>query len=462
MKRGPSGVVVSLLLHIVACVILYLGLNQPHMVDSRPYSQRYAVRVMELHKQEPRPQRYIQPPPLNSLPQPNTQPLASSGSPETAAAARIPSNFIPQKQAVQTLIQPDAPNILIPHETPLPQAFVWTAPQPAVKKIVQPAPQTVVKVDVKPSIDQPNQETRVSDMKISSTVFDAKTPMPQPSNTSPVSAQNPQKTQQIPQTASKTTGQPTPASVISASNIQLQEGTVTLPMINEVAPAPFTGSLSPGESRTLSQTGRGKTEGKENSAGVGQAAGNQTGNVAAAAGTPQQGGGNGQAGGDASVTSGGAQRTVVHITLPKDGRFGVVVVGSSLADDYPETVNMWTGRLAYTVYLHVGVTKNWIMQFSLPKQGAPSAGGTIRPDAPYPYDITRPSIDADLNTDAIMVHGFVNAAGRFEQLAVVFPTELAEAKFLLRALQQWQFRPALQNGQATPVEVLLIIPDQTE
>lgn len=463
MRRGPSGFVVSLSLHLVACVLLYLGLKQPHMVDSRPYTQRYAVRVMELRKQEPRPQRYIQPPPVNSLRQPNTLPLASSGSPETAAAARIPLNFIPQKQAVQTLVQPDAPHdLLLPHETPLPQVFVWSAPTPAVNKIVQPAPQTVVKVDVRPSIEQPNQEPRISDLKMSSTTFDAKTPMPMPSNTSPVSAQNPQKTQQIPQTASKSTGQPTPASVISASNVQLQEGTVTLPMINEVAPAPFTGSLSPGESRSLSQTGRGKTDGKENSAGAGQSSGNQTGNVAAAAGPPQQGGGNGQSGVDVSVTSGGAQRTVVHITLPKDGRFGVVVVGSSLADDYPETLNLWSGRLAYTVYLHVGVTKNWILQYSLPKlQGSPPAG-SARPDAPYPYDITRPSIDADTNTDAIMVHGFVNAAGRFEQLAVVFPTELAEAKFLLRALQQWQFRPALQNGQATPVEVLLIIPDQTE
>jgi hypothetical protein len=464
MRRGPSGFVVSLLFHVVACALLYLGLKQPHMVDSRPFSQRYAVRVMELRKQEPRPQRYIQPPPLNSLQQPNTQPLASSGSPETATAARIPPNFIPQKQATLTLVQPDAPNNLLIPQTALPQVFLWSAPQPAVKKIVQPAPQTVVKVDVRPSIDKPNQEPRISDLKMSATIFDAKTPMPMPSNTSPVSAQNPQKTQQIPQTASKTTGQPTPASVISASNIQLQEGTVTLPMINEVAPAPFTGSLSPGESRNLSQTGRGKTDGKENSAGVGQSSGNQTGNATAAAGAgpPQPGGGTGKAGGDASVTSGGPLRTVVHITLPKDGKFGVVVVGSSLADDYPETLNMWTGRLAYTVYLHVGVTKNWIMQFSLPKlQGAPPAG-TTRPDAPFPYDITRPSIDADLNTDAIMVHGFVNAAGRFEQLAVVFPTELAEAKFLLRALQQWQFRPALQNGQATPVEVLLIIPDQTE
>ena len=463
MRRGPSGFVVSILLHIVACVLLYLGLKQPHMVDSRPFTQRYAVRVMELRKQEPRPQRYIQPPPVESLQQqPNTQPRASSGSQETAAAARIPSNFIPEKQATLTLVQPDAPhNLLIP-QTALPQVFVWSAPDPAVRKIVQPAPQTVVKIDVKPSIDKPNQEPRISDLKMSATVFDAKTPMPMPSNTSPVSAQNPQKTQQIPQTASKTTGQPTPASVISASNIQLQEGTVTLPMINEVAPAPFTGSLSPGESRIPAQTGRGKTEGKENSAGVGQASGNQTGNAAAAAGNAKQGGGNGQAGGEASVTAGDAQRTVVHITLPKDGRFGVVVVGSSLADDYPETVNMWSGRLAYTVYLHIGVTKNWIMQYSLPRSPSAPPAGTTRPDAPFPYDITRPSIDADLNTDAIMIHGFVNAAGRFEQLAVVFPTELAEAKYLLRALQQWQFRPALQNGQATPVEVLLIIPDQTE
>ena len=75
MRRGPSGFVVSILLHIVACVLLYLGLKQPHMVDSRPFTQRYAVRVMELRKQDPKPQRYIQPPPVESLQQqPNTQP----------------------------------------------------------------------------------------------------------------------------------------------------------------------------------------------------------------------------------------------------------------------------------------------------------------------------------------------------------------------------------------------------
>jgi len=119
----------------------------------------------------------------------------------------------------------------------------------------------------------------------------------------------------------------------------------------------------------------------------------------------------------------------------------MVVVGSSLAEDYPETVHLWSADWRTTVYLHVGAAKNWILQYSLPgAQEAASAGSFSRPDAPWPYDITRPSIDADSNTDAIMVHGFVNTAGRFEQLAVVFPTELAETKFLLHALQQWRFQ----------------------
>jgi hypothetical protein len=30
---------------------------------------------------------------------------------------------------------------------------------------------------------------------------------------------------------------------------------------------------------------------------------------------------------------------------------------------------------------------------------------------------------------------------------------------MLSALREWQFRPASQNGQATAVEILLIIPE---
>jgi hypothetical protein len=425
---------------------------------------------MELRKQEPK----IQPPVQRALSRPDqtpdARPTAPGGSPQTAAAPRIPLNFISQKQAVQTLVQPDAPTDPTIPQVPLPQVFVWSSRDITVKNIVQPAPQTAAAINVRPSLDPPNQEVRVADIKISSTAYDTKAPLPAPSKTSPINVPATQQAQQMPETASKDAGKATPAGVMSASNIQLQEGTATLPMINEVAPAPFSGSLTAGQPKGLSETGQGRTDGKQNGAGAGQTAGNQTGNAASGTGNAAsgsgsggQGGANGLGGGDASVTSGAIQHAVVHITLPKDGKFGVVVVGSSLAEDYPETVHLWSGRLAYTVYLHVGVGKNWILQYSLPRmQEAASTGSAGRPDAPWPYDITRPSIDADANADAIMIHGFVNALGRFEQLAVIFPTELAETKFLLHALQQWQFRPAMQNGQATAMEVLLIIPAVTE
>jgi hypothetical protein len=463
LRRGPSGFLISFFLHLCVCGVLFLALNQPHTADSRSLTQRYAVRVMELRKQEPK----IHPPVQRAISRPDQLPdthqVAPGGSPNTAAAPRIPLNFISQKQAVQTLVQPDAPTDPTIPQAPLPQVFVWSSRDITVKKIVQPTPQTKAAIDVRPSLDPPNQEVRVADVQISSSVFDTKAPLPNPSKTSPVNVPATQQTPKMPETSSKDAGKATPAGVISASNIQLQEGTAILPMINEVAPAPFSGSLTAGQPKSLSETGQGKTDGKQNGAGTGQTAGNQTGNAVSGNGSAGQGGTSGLSGVDASVTSGASQHTVVHITLPKDGRFGVVVVGSSLAEDYPETVHLWSGRLAYTVYLRVGVGKNWILQYCLPRaQETASAGNAGRPDAPWPYDITRPSIDADANTDAIMVHGFVNPLGRFEQLAVIFPTELAEAKFLLHALQQWQFRPAMQNGQATAMEVLLIIPAVTE
>jgi hypothetical protein len=160
--------------------------------------------------------------------------------------------------------------------------------------------------------------------------------------------------------------------------------------------------------------------------------------------------------------SDGLETTRIHVA--KDGHFGVVVVGSSMADEYPETVEVWGSRLIYTVYLHVGTRRNWILQYALPRGAdAAAAGNDARPEAPWPYDIVRPDLKtAEYNSDALMVHGIVNAAGRFERLAMVFPSEFARAKFVLDAMQQWQFRPAAVNGKQAAVEVLVIIPEQTD
>jgi hypothetical protein len=131
-----------------------------------------------------------------------------------------------------------------------------------------------------------------------------------------------------------------------------------------------------------------------------------------------------------------------------------------MEDKYPETAEQWSGRMAYTVYLPVGLAKSWILQYSLPRGGEASSAHI---DAPWPYNIVRPNIaPGSIDADALMIHGFVNQDGHFEGLAIAFPPDFAQAQFVLSSLAQWQFRAATQNGQNVKVEVLLIIPEVEE
>ena len=119
-------------------------------------------------------------------------------------------------------------------------------------------------------------------------------------------------------------------------------------------------------------------------------------------------------------------------------------------------------ELAYSVYLHVGLEKNWIMQYSLPRAADSANAGTAHLDAPWPYYIVRPNLNPDdATSDSVMVHGFVNESGHFEKLTVVFPTDMGYAReqLVLNALQQWQFRAGAHDGQVAKLEVLLIIPE---
>jgi hypothetical protein len=104
------------------------------------------------------------------------------------------------------------------------------------------------------------------------------------------------------------------------------------------------------------------------------------------------------------------------------------------------------------------------MQYLRPRVTEAAARGTVsRLEAPWPYNIVRPNLaPGAIDADALMVRGFVDQYGRFEDLTIVFPQPFSSAQFVLTALQQWQFRPALQDGQAARVEVLLIIPEVLE
>jgi hypothetical protein len=277
---------------------------------------------------------------------------------------------------------------------------------------------------------------------------------------------------------------------MSLSDLRMPEGTIALPLANQTAQTGSAGALTTGPTHTSPQTGNSTPDSRQAGTGIDPNAGDQ---AEKGAGLRGGGGQNGANGNGKSGTSGDGQdgskagqigsgrgieiagdtaggpglsnaRSTTRIRLRENGQFGVVVVGSSAADEYPEIAGIWSGRLAYTVYLHVGLTRNWILQYSLPRAAEASVAGNVsRPDAPWPYDMVRPDLaPGDYNADAIMVHGFVNVMGHFEKLAIVFPPQFAQAKFLLNALQEWQFRPALQSGSVTTVEVLLIIPEELE
>jgi hypothetical protein len=331
----------------------------------------------------------------------------------------------------------------------------------------------------KPSLEAPNDQLKIADLKISAKTFGPSTLTLPPSTTAPVVMKRPSLPTQMPASASSSMGPSTPARVISLSDTQLERGTIALPALNEVGAT--NGVDDPTAEKALAGSSSYGT-GKQNATGSGTNKGDRgndkaTGggnNQVASAGAGRRGGvaqGIGHGGTTAGTAdgSGGSigdagtadAASVTEIRQPVDGQFNAVVVGSSIAERYPETMQLWAGRLAYTVYLHMGVEKNWIMQYAVTREASDVSGNVTQPHAPWPYLMERPHFaPGDFNSDAVMVHGLLNTSGHFEALAVVFPLDFSQARFVLSALQQWRFRPALQGGKVVAVEVLLIIPEE--
>ena len=113
------------------------------------------------------------------------------------------------------------------------------------------------------------------------------------------------------------------------------------------------------------------------------------------------------------------------------------------------------GRVVATVFLRVGLRKNWTLEYWL-------QGGTTALDPPWAYTMFRPNFTLPPEADALLVRGRLNVEGRLEQLAMLAPVEWAQKDSLFRALEQWKFRAAAKNGQPVAVEVLLVIPRQDE
>jgi hypothetical protein len=471
----PTSFAVSIVLHAMTAALVLFGLAyKPPSV--RVVTEHYSMRELDLHMSD------LQAQAVRSLiphPASHAGPRAPASAGNSSPSPPVPRPMTQAKTGPQTLIQAELPKpITLPVAIPLPQIVIWSPSKTIVKKIVPPMPEKPSAANVKPNLERPNEEMNLADVNISSSFHPSAKSIVAPSTTSPVAIPLPQQVQLPPVTTSQPTAQPTPAAIVSLSDLRMNNGTANLPPVSESAMSTTQGLLAPNQMRDLSLpaktipqgnpgqgsgTGSGKTNGAATGAGQGSAPAQNNGGSgpATAAGTPNA---SNSSQGSPSAGAQNGQITSTQITLPKDGRFGAVVVGDSLQDQFPEVSGVWGDRMAYTVYLHVGLAHSWIMQYALPRASdAANAGTVIRLDAPWPYSIVRPNLDpGSVDADSIMIHGFIDQSGRFEKLTMIVPPAFPQAQFVLAALARWQFRPALQDGQSARVEVLIIIPEQLD
>jgi hypothetical protein len=442
-RRGLPAFAISTALHVFGiAAVTWALLHNPAIIHD-PLSKNYKVRHLQIQVPETADSRAAEAlyPNQNKAAKPTAKHDAkAAGAEQTAQAAprprSVPALRMPEGgRGKQILVQPEERTQSANAEVPLPNVMVWTPELKPAETIVPPTPQPLTTVDTQTSLNAPNEELQLADAPMAAADHTPLLQMAPAGNTSPIAVQGFSEVKMAPATASTPNADPTPAAVLAASDMRMNDGTVALPPVNE-------------------------TRGDQNKDG--SAAGPQ--DVQNAIGDPAHAGG---AGADATLgdaDEAAASESAEHIELPKDGRFNVVVVGSSLSDQYPETLQVWSDRVAYTAYLHVGTPKAWILQYAQLREADASGAGTVAHlDAPWPYDILRPNMLAkDLNADALMVHGVLNEAGKLVNLAIAYPAQYVHSSYVLHELQQWQFRPAAQRGKPTAVEVLLIIPEEND
>jgi hypothetical protein len=157
-----------------------------------------------------------------------------------------------------------------------------------------------------------------------------------------------------------------------------------------------------------------------------------------------------------------------RIVHPGNGVFDVVVQSSAL-DGIPESPGILTGRPIYSVYLNVGTRREWILQYAIPGRdpyGAQHNWAVVRLEStsplspPYPRVTLLPPLRKRPASSYVMIHGFLNGSGRFEDLKVIGPAGAEERPAIAAVLGEWEFRPASQDGAPVRVEVLLAIPSE--
>lgn len=355
-----------------------------------------------------------------------------------------------------TLIQPLSPPDLVPQVKPLPSFEVWTGElqQPKLPKpFVAPGRRIQTPVSAEPLSAPPDLQLVHADpapasMRANLVLPPTPAPLLDPIPPTPVQQAMPSKVGDPVQILSLN-----PHPVPPADTLEIPPGNVAA---RSEGSSTGTGSRStassPAAPAANSATPSSATAGSEAAGKTSTATADVKVSGAAAGAGPAKKGPNESA------------RTV--ILHPPTGSFDAIVVQSSPTDQFPESKDLLTGRPVYTVYISVGSAKDWTFYFCVPgeKSSTPgsakvvelSAGTPIQ--APYPTRLVRPAVAIPAYYNYVLVHGFVNATGHFENLRVVRPVRPDADQEILGSLSGWEFRPAARDGVRIGVEFLLAIP----
>jgi len=407
----------------------------------------------------------------------------------------------------QTLIQFDVPpEIQIRREIPLPTVLLWehlpTVRRPFVAPPKRQKTQAVPVMPAPPELSAPNREVNIADLKIAGMVTN---PNPQlvrpPAKTAPVKSNGIQLVEEAPQVAMADSADATLTALLSLPNTPvIPARNAVIRPANQIA-ASGSGDAGGGGGRSAdrgsssgsgpsgsSGTGNGTDSGALRTAGGGgdhsEGSGARSGSALQGAGTDTSGSpgtlAQGSGSGNGAARSGSASGNggndpigrpdlpitqTVRFTLPKEGKFSVVVAGLSAAAPYAESVGALSGKTVYNVFIGVGLRKKWILQYCLPKteEQKSTVKGRVEPiEPPWPYAIVRPEEMGATEREYVLVHGILKSDGRFDNLALVYPHEIDRKELLMSSLKQWAFRPASRDGVPSEVEILLIIPSQAQ
>jgi len=431
-----------------------------------------AIRRKDLRKyaEEGAQAKLTQPPAVNEIrPEPN---LFSSITPLPEPPKVEPKKFelpdIPVKNtARQTILQAEMPPVVpVQIDKKLPQLAFWDAEaskppdQPIVpgnRKLRIEAP----RLASTPLLEAPNLELKTSDLKMASAPVPASAALTlPPATTMPLRMLQPGKDAKGPTSIDPFTGEPVNLIALSADPAPLTDALKAL-----LIPAGNQMSRLPGATPFFGFPGAGGGVDGAGGSPAGSAEGGDGSGSGKGATGSRSGSGDGKLFG--MLNPPGLHGTPLRIIHPNNGVFDIVVVQNSTSESFPDAAASLSGRPIYTVYLQVGATKEWVLQFCIPDASGPvQTGGLVslgKPapvGAPYPMVTVRPPEDWQHGSEYLLVHGFLDESGRFRDLRILQGEAAAPptTSALLDYLGYWEFRPAVRDGRPVRVEVILAVP----